>query len=411
MLKNNFIQIGYFILGIGLLYGCSVTRSTTKPYKWYKGNLHAHSFWSDGNDFPEMIMDWYRNHDYQFAVLSDHNTLQEGEKWIEFQDNESRLEALRKYKDRFGEDWVEEETDSDGKHEVRLKMLNEYRGKFEKPGEFLIIQSEELTDRFESKPLHVNATNIQEVIPAQGGESVSDVLQNNIDAVNEQRERTGVPMIPHINHPNFGWAVTPEDIIEIHGERFFEVYNGHPAVHNFGDETRPGMDELWDRVLTSYLLDGKLPLYGLAVDDSHNYHEMKVGKSNSGRGWIRVKASSLSPEAIIEAMEAGDFYASSGVEFDRIVHTEGKLSVAVRPEEGVNYTIRFIGTKNSDPDHPGVILQEVKGRKGSYTLTDDDLYVRATVISDKLKVNPYVEGEVERGWVQPAINGQGTVDN
>lgn len=386
-----------------MLCSCAVSKSDQQPYQWYKGNLHAHSYWSDGDDYPEMIMDWYKNHDYQFAVLSDHNTLQKGERWIEVQENDTKQAALKKYKDRFGEDWVEEEIASDGTHKVRLKTLDEYRGLFDQPEEFLIIQSEELTDHFDNKPLHLNATNIQEEIPAQGGESVSDVLQNNIDAVNEQRERTGVPMIPHINHPNFGWAVSPEDIMELHGERFFEVYNGHPAVHNFGDDHRPGMDELWDMVLTAYLLDGKTPLYGLAVDDSHRYHEMRVGLSNTGRGWIRVKASSLSPEAIIEAMEKGDFYASSGVEFNRIKREGEKLSVSVKPEEGVEYTIQFIGTKKSDPDHPGVVLHEVAGPKGSYTLKDDDLYVRAAVTSNKLKENPYIEGEVERAWVQPLI--------
>ncbi|MFO0064709.1 MAG: hypothetical protein ACK523_01980, partial [Pirellulaceae bacterium] len=30
------------------------------PARWWKGNLHTHSFWSDGNDFPEMISEWYR---------------------------------------------------------------------------------------------------------------------------------------------------------------------------------------------------------------------------------------------------------------------------------------------------------------------------------------------------------------
>src|SRR5205814_702981 len=30
--------------------------------RWWKGNLHTHSFWSDGDDFPEMIADWYKRH-------------------------------------------------------------------------------------------------------------------------------------------------------------------------------------------------------------------------------------------------------------------------------------------------------------------------------------------------------------
>ena len=48
---------------------------------WKKGNLHTHSLWSDGDDYPEMIMEWYKQNGYQFVGLSDHNILQEGEKW------------------------------------------------------------------------------------------------------------------------------------------------------------------------------------------------------------------------------------------------------------------------------------------------------------------------------------------
>ena len=41
---------------------------------WHKGNLHTHSLWSDGDDFPEMIIKWYKDHNYQFIAISDHNT-------------------------------------------------------------------------------------------------------------------------------------------------------------------------------------------------------------------------------------------------------------------------------------------------------------------------------------------------
>ena len=49
---------------------------------WYRGNLHTHSLWSDGNDVPEMICDWYKNNGYQFVALSDHNILSNREKWM-----------------------------------------------------------------------------------------------------------------------------------------------------------------------------------------------------------------------------------------------------------------------------------------------------------------------------------------
>ncbi|MGB1928179.1 MAG: hypothetical protein ACPHO8_02645, partial [Mariniblastus sp.] len=34
--------------------------------KYWRGNLHTHSLWSDGNDFPEMICKWYSDTGYHF---------------------------------------------------------------------------------------------------------------------------------------------------------------------------------------------------------------------------------------------------------------------------------------------------------------------------------------------------------
>ena len=49
---------------------------------WWRGNIHTHTLWSDGDDFPEMIADWYRSHGYHFLALSDHNILSEGVRWM-----------------------------------------------------------------------------------------------------------------------------------------------------------------------------------------------------------------------------------------------------------------------------------------------------------------------------------------
>ena len=34
--------------------------------RWWKGNLHTHSLWSDGDDYSEMIAGWYQQHGCQF---------------------------------------------------------------------------------------------------------------------------------------------------------------------------------------------------------------------------------------------------------------------------------------------------------------------------------------------------------
>ena len=60
-------------------------------------------------------------------------------------------------------------------------------------------------------------------------------------------------MIPHINHPNFGYGISLDDMIALKGERFFEVYNGHPSVHNLGDSVHISTEEMWDRINISYI--------------------------------------------------------------------------------------------------------------------------------------------------------------
>ena len=48
-------------------------------------------------------------------------------------------------------------------------------------------------------------------------------MQKTLDIVNTQREKLGIPMFAHINHPNFGYGISTEDIKQLNGERFFEV--------------------------------------------------------------------------------------------------------------------------------------------------------------------------------------------
>src|ERR1041384_587661 len=81
--------------------------------RWWKGNLHTHSLWSDGDDYPEMIVDWYKTHGYDFLALSDHNILQEGPAWLIATNKTAALAALPKYLRRFGTNWVEQ-TDYQG---------------------------------------------------------------------------------------------------------------------------------------------------------------------------------------------------------------------------------------------------------------------------------------------------------
>jgi len=207
------------------------------PLKWWKGNLHTHSLWSDGDDFPEMIAEWYRTHDYHFLALSDHNILSEGDRWLKRETVLKRggHQVIEKYLNRFGKHWIElrGEPNTPGE-EIRLKPLNEFRSLMETRGKFIMIASEEISDRVKNKPVHLNASNLKEVIRPLGGNSVREAIEANLRAVAEQAERSGREIMVHLNHPNFGFAITAEDLAAAISERFIEVYNGHPSVEHLG---------------------------------------------------------------------------------------------------------------------------------------------------------------------------------
>ncbi len=373
--------------------------------QWYKGNTHTHSLWSDGNDFPDMITDWYVKAGYDFLALSDHDILSKGEKWISETEINKRRQTLgrttlRKYRKRFGNDWVETRGEGD-QLEVRLKTLEEVRGQFEKPGEFLLIQAEEITDRFEKHEVHINALNLEEVIKPQHGDSVRDTMRNNLIAVREQEKRIGRPLLAHINHPNFRWSLTAEDLAHVLEERFFEVYNGHPEINHLGDETRPGDERLWDIANTIRLHHLKAPpLYALATDDTHHYHG---GDASPGRGWVMVHARQLEADALILAMREGAFYASTGVllnELDCGVNAEA-ISFTIDASPGIVYETKIMGTRKATPDRPGEVLATISGPTVYYPLSGEELYVRATVTASKPHPNPSFKGQLQQAWTQP----------
>jgi predicted metal-dependent phosphoesterase TrpH len=414
-------------LVFGIFMGTSEAVNADQPAaRWWRGNIHTHSLWSDGNDFPEMIADWYRQKGYNFLALSDHNVLSQGDRWMKYDDIVKRgySDALEKYRRRFGDDWVETRgAAGSADYEVRLKPLDEFRKLVEQDGQFLMIPGEEISDRAAGVPVHMNATNILEVIEPQGGTTVAEAIDNNLRAVEAQAKRSGREILVHLNHPNFGYAVTAEDIASVIRERFIEVYNGHPGVNHLGDEDHAGDERIWDIANTLRL--AKLnapPLFGVATDDSHHYNGQPG--SHPGRGWIMVRAAKLDAETLIKAIKAGDFYASSGVTLRDVRYDADKksLQIEIEPEEGVEYTTDFIGTQiNFDPasqprvdakgepirttrkysEDVGMVLSTNTGLTPSYQFTGSEIYVRAVITSSKSHHDPSFENQHQQAWTQP----------
>jgi hypothetical protein len=322
--------VAFFVMMLALP-ASSQAPAAEKKLRWYKGNTHTHTLNSDGDSTPDEVVRWYREHGYDFVVITDHNFL----------------------------------TSVDG--------LNSLHGADEK---FLVVRGEEVTDAFGDKPLHINGLEVKRLVPPQGGKSVVDVVQRDIDAI---RAAEGVP---HINHPNYGWAISVDDLKKIERHRLFEIFNGHPLVNNVGGGGQPSMEEVWDILLTG----GKL-LYGIAVDDAHHFKRpYDVWAARPGQGWVVVRAERLSGPALLAALERGDFYASTGVEIADYTVTEEAMTVTVRERGLTKFTTHFIG-------RGGKVLQTSTTPASTYRIRGDEGYVRARVIDSNGKT----------AWMQPVM--------
>lgn len=301
----------------------------TTGMQWYKGNTHTHTTNSDGDSSPDYVARWYKSHGYAFLVLSDHN----------FFTDPAALASL---------------VDSS----------------------FLLIAGEEVTSSFERAPVHVNGLNISGLIEPQKDSTLVGTIQKNVDAI---RDDGGVP---HINHPNFRWAFHHRELLQINRDKLLEIYNGHPAVHNLGGGGWPGMEEVWDHLLTA----GKR-IYGIAVDDAHHFQgEFAPSRSNPGRGWVVVRASSLDAGEIVQNLEQGLFYASTGVELEDVIVEAGRLEIRIAPRADFRYRTTFIGDGGKE-------LAISEENPATFELSTPLRYVRAKVIDSGGAV----------AWVQPVF--------
>jgi hypothetical protein len=294
-----------------------------------KGNIHTHTTRSDGDRPPQDVYAWYRDHGYNFVALTDHNTL----------------------------------TDP-----ALFRLLERKR-------RFVLIPGEEVTMRGAGKQVHVNALCHKETI---GGHAFDTQREALAWAVRQVHAQGGVALV---NHPNWDWALTADDLPAARGAELLEIWSGHPYVHTLGDATRLSHEAIWDKELTA----GER-FAGVAVDDAHAYGpRAPETAARPGRAWIQVFAPEASREAICAALAAGRLYASIGPVLRRIHVTD--RTYAVHPADP-SAEVEFVGKG-------GVVLQHGKAdRDGAarYELKGGEGYVRARITT----------ADGKHAWTQPS---------
>lgn len=317
------------MMAVAVLAGQAAAQTAGKPLNWYKGNTHTHTNNSDGDSPADEVVKWYRRNGYQFVVITDHEYITE------------------------------------------VAPLNSLFGKRDA---FLIISGQEITDSFGGKPYHINGLGLREVVMPNRLSGAVATLQKNIDDV---RAKGGVPQL---NHPNFGWALTAADIRQLKNINLMEVYNGHPLVNNLGGGGSPSVEVIWDELLT-----GGMMIYGIADDDSHTF--TRPGDRTAalpGQAWVYVRAAELTPDAILAALDRGDFYGSTGVELEELLIDRTGISIKIKPARASRYRVEFIGKG-------GRVVAETIENPAIYKFKGDEGYVRAKIYESNGKL----------AWTQP----------
>lgn len=362
--------------------------SASKRKRWYKGNLHTHTFWSDGKAFPEVAVEWYKSRGYNFLGLSDHNIFQndpdrwvgvigDGEKdvpppWAKNFPKRSFYNVRRRYFELYRNAFPDAiaRTCADGTLQARLSTFDELAARFNSPGEFLLLPDVEATRAVDfadgrCHQLHMNYVNLPELLPSLAAPDfhgkVNDVPLAAFLAAHQREVAAGSAAANRrslfiLNHPVWTWYdVGPEVLIDAPDVRFFEVCNGGSPFKAATGLSEDGLDtdRFWDVANAFRARRGQPLVYGIGTDDTHHYCGEDTYMCVPGNAWTLVRADSLSADSLIDAMHRGDFVACEGLEPDDVAFdpSAGRLEVALGRSASPR-TVRFIVSKRDFSEKP-----------------------------------------------------------
>ena len=324
--------------------------STPDPEVWLRGTTHVHARPSgdSATSIPDVIT-YYEQRGYDFIALTDHNRISEvGDAStagsVAVRHPPSGLIVLAGIELTYNPTGCLPPGDASGRCRIHVNLLGP-------------------TQRFAGKLEWANRQRDERLEKYQA-------------AIDAQKQLGGVIQL---NHPNWYWGMTPDVLIELarRGIPLVEIANSQFTTWNAGDKDHPSTEMLWDAVLAK-----GYTMWGVASDDAHDYDPNGGGKYPAGGAWIVVRVR-RDPQAIIDAIARGRFYASTGVALERAAVEAGELVVEVSPKELGTHTIELVEN--------GQVVARVQGKLARRALPATG-YLRAVVSRDDGK----------RAWVQPA---------
>lgn len=253
--------------------------------QFYKANLHCHTVLSDGHWTKEQVKEEYQKRGYSIVAFTDHR--------------------------HYG--WHPELMDRDFVPLAAFEAdLNE---PFPLSGSFQRVRTYHL-NFYDTDPQ--SRTGFAAVQPPQRYGDIP-TLNSFIAGMGEQG------FLCCYNHPY--WSLqSAEDYIHLQGLTAMEIYNHGCEL----DGLYGGHPQAYDEMLRAGQRIGCV-----ATDDNHDCYQPGDPRCDSFGGFTMFKLEQLDYASVIEAMKAGDYYASTGPELEALYIRDGRLHVRCSPVEKI----------------------------------------------------------------------------
>ena len=339
--------------------------------EWYKGNFHMHTSHSDGRLSGGDVVELYGHEGYAVLCVSDHNMYGDQDGGIQ-----RRYQTEPLLRDWNGDNAVHPESLYASGLEAYVRDWTSPRPEWMQDQWFrpahatlseapIVLSGVEVSHSYWGTHfVLVGVAPGPYLVPSTGFSFLEGVGQSGAFAF--------------LAHPA-GANAFPQEFASVVPVREFhgiEILNGLRLTRGLEANATP----LWDALLTS-----GYRLWGLANDDSHT--DPGATEAYPFTAFNMLLADSPTPEAFLEALHSGAFYASAGLLFDDLGLRDGVL-VATAPGARL---IRFIGPG-------GILLQERVGARATYEIGVTEGYVRIEAIGDL--VDHGAQWEVA-AWSQP----------
>ena len=309
-----------------------------KPF--YKANLHCHSTYSDGKLTVDELKTAYKQHGYSIIAFTDHEHVIDNSRL-----NDESFLAITSC-----EIAVKEFAD-----QSTLKNFDMQVGHFN----FYALDPHNVETPCYSSIYDHYVTEETKSLISFDKEYERRYSADNVNEIIREAIKKG--FIVSYNHPS--WSLE-------NATRYLDYDNLFAVeIYNTGCQRLGFCDD--EHVFDDMLRAGKR-IFCTACDDNHNTHPFDSPKNSSFGGWVCINAERLDYGIVMQALQKGDFYASTGAEILSLTQDGDKVTIETSPCQKITLITRGRRTQTAFATTEPLT-------KATFTLAENDGYFRIRV--------------------------------